>query len=532
MRASTHGGGDEAPGGLAGAGAVPAVPGYETGELLGVGSSGAVWSAVRETDGRLVALKVVRAARAGAGQAAVREIGLLGRAATGHLVGVHDAVALADGDLVLVLEHLAGGNLRTLVRARGRLTPAEVVTVLSPVASALGRLHAAGVVHGDVSPGNVLLDGSGRPVLADLGTARLVGERPVEVDGTDGFVAPEVLIGGAPAPAADVFAVGALAWLCLTGRVPGPAPLRGTLAAALATEGDDVGGDAAYAALVPVVERCLDATPARRPGADELALAIFDSGPASPIDLVPGVDDVSALTHRIRVAAREAPRPVRDARLWRRLLGLVAVRPLRLSRPVRLAPRPRGRHSARVSRFRRVPVVALVVLALVAGLFAASSALAHHPQAEADPVRAGRALPRQALDADPVRDRSSAVTDPAALLTALLRRRAEAFARGEPAALAAVDAPGSAAMARDVPVLTRVQEDGLRYRSLRFDVLDAQVVHVGSTSAVLRARVATAAYVVEGGGGSQGRPAATGPPILVDLTWSGSQWRVSDIRST
>ena len=84
---------------------------------------------------------------------------------------------------------LAGGSLGQVVAQREHLTPGETVTVIAPIARALAGLHDLGVVHGDLSPGNVLLDSTGRPVLADLGFSRLTGEAPGDVHGTDGFFA-------------------------------------------------------------------------------------------------------------------------------------------------------------------------------------------------------------------------------------------------------------------------------------------------------------------------------------------------------
>ncbi len=115
---------------------------------------------------------------------------------------------LPDGRVAVVMPHLLGGAVDALVRHRGHLSPGEVVTVLAPVASALGRLHDLGVVHGDVSPGNVLLDLDGRPVLGDLGLGHVVGDVSPGVWGTDGYVAPEVLLGADPTPASDVYALG------------------------------------------------------------------------------------------------------------------------------------------------------------------------------------------------------------------------------------------------------------------------------------------------------------------------------------
>ena len=79
-------------------------------------------------------------------------------------------------DLGLIMDYAAGGSLGQLVAGRGRLGPGETVTVLTPIAQALAYLHGQGFTHGDVSPGNVLFTAHGKPLLADLGVARMVAD--------------------------------------------------------------------------------------------------------------------------------------------------------------------------------------------------------------------------------------------------------------------------------------------------------------------------------------------------------------------
>ena len=74
------------------------------------------------------------------------------------------------------MDYAPGGSLRQLVGARGRLSVGETVTVLTPIAQVLAYLHGRGFTHGDVSPGNVLFTAHGKPLLADLGVARMVGD--------------------------------------------------------------------------------------------------------------------------------------------------------------------------------------------------------------------------------------------------------------------------------------------------------------------------------------------------------------------
>ena len=213
----------DAGGGEVESAGAPEVPGYELGALLARGGTSEVWAGVALDGGQRVAVKVVHA-ELDALEAASREAAVSARAASAHVVAVQACVPLPDGRVAVVMPHLLGGAVDALVRARGHLSPGEVVTVLAPIASALGRLHDLGVVHGDVSPGNVLLDLDGRPVLGDLGLGHVVGEASPGVWGTDGYVAPEVLLGTDPSPASDVYALGAVGWLCLSGTVPGRDP--------------------------------------------------------------------------------------------------------------------------------------------------------------------------------------------------------------------------------------------------------------------------------------------------------------------
>ena len=115
----------------------PDVPGFELGELLARGGTSEVWAGVAVADGRRVAVKVVHAAL-GAVEAAAREASVSAQVASAHVVPVEGCVELADGRLAVVMPHLRGGSLDRLVQARGHLAPGEVVTVLAPVASALG----------------------------------------------------------------------------------------------------------------------------------------------------------------------------------------------------------------------------------------------------------------------------------------------------------------------------------------------------------------------------------------------------------
>lgn len=280
---------------------MPVVPGYTVGGLLGIGASSQVWRATRDVDALQVALKVIDADASG-GHDPSREIAVLERARHPHLVQLHDYLALPGGRVMLVLQLAEGGNLAQLVGARGFLTPGELVTLTAPLATTLADLHLAGVVHADVCPSNVLFCADGRPLLGDLGTARIAGDSDQDSFASAGFVAPEVVAGERPSPAADVYALCAVAWYALAGSAPAHPVIR----EALTTVAPGVSP-----VLAQIVEAGLDGDKERRPEADALARAVFDATAPEPLALSPSKDPGLGLTHRIRAAVADDAAQVR-----------------------------------------------------------------------------------------------------------------------------------------------------------------------------------------------------------------------------
>ena len=143
-------------------------------------------------------------------------------------------VAIYDVDedaRTLVMEHIAGGTLRERVRqprmgpaaARRGLPVAEVLGLGRGLLSALGYVHERGVVHGDLTPRNILLRAPAEPVLVDFGVARLeaLPDRPLGTEpaaGTPLYLAPERFRGAPSSQRSDLFAVGALLWEALVGQ--------------------------------------------------------------------------------------------------------------------------------------------------------------------------------------------------------------------------------------------------------------------------------------------------------------------------
>ncbi|WP_054010661.1 protein kinase domain-containing protein [Arthrobacter sp. ERGS1:01] len=163
-----------------GNGRPPDIPGCDPVRRLGGGASGTVWL-VQPRDGTVpLAAKCLLPGPAGSGAGChneseiTQEWRILAQYDHEHLIRVHDVVPL-DGDggsgWALLMDYAAGGSVRDIVAARGPLTPGEVVTILTPLGEVLSYLHGRGVVHGDVSPGNVLLTAHGKPLLGTWAAA-------------------------------------------------------------------------------------------------------------------------------------------------------------------------------------------------------------------------------------------------------------------------------------------------------------------------------------------------------------------------
>lgn len=147
-----------------------------------------------------------------------------------NVIPVLDAGESDDAGWIVM--HLARGGTLADRLARGPLHDDEALAILRQVASALDAAHAEGRLHRDVKPENVLLEPDGHAWLADFGVARAVGNTttvPGQMIGTAAYMAPEVISGGRPRPAADLYAFACMAFECLTGRRPFPDGEVGTV---------------------------------------------------------------------------------------------------------------------------------------------------------------------------------------------------------------------------------------------------------------------------------------------------------------
>jgi eukaryotic-like serine/threonine-protein kinase len=201
---------------------------------LGGGAMGAVWLARDELLGRDVAVKQVLVpvgsdpeATAGHREAAMREGRIAARLTHPHAVSVYDMVD-DGGTPWLVMEHLPSRSLATVLTERGTLPVQQVAQIGAQVADALVAVHAAGVVHRDVKPGNILIGegprSEGLVKITDFGISRARGDVSLTqtgvVKGTPAYLAPEVARGQDPDEASDVFSLGATLYACLEGSPP------------------------------------------------------------------------------------------------------------------------------------------------------------------------------------------------------------------------------------------------------------------------------------------------------------------------
>ncbi len=197
-----------------------AVEGYRIEAEIGRGAQGAVYRARDPAGRRAVALKALPA-----GPAA--EAALAAGALDHPNVLPVRAAFVRDGAVWLVLEHVAGGTLADLL-ARGLPAATRALGLLRQVAAALDHAAAHGVVHRDVSPANVLIGRGDRVLLTDFAPPPAPGTWL----GTPEYIAPERLRGAEATPAADRYALAAVAFEALTGRPPFPRPDRDALLAA------------------------------------------------------------------------------------------------------------------------------------------------------------------------------------------------------------------------------------------------------------------------------------------------------------
>src|SRR3954454_12738896 len=267
---------------------------------IGGGGMGAVWLARDEVVGGQVAVKQglppldARAREAERQrQRALREGRIAARLSNPHTISVYD-VAVEREQPWLVMEYLPSRSLAEVLAEDGLLRVDQVAQVGAQVADALAATHAAGIVHRDVKPANVLI-GEGPRVeglvkITGFGISHASGDVTLtqtgQITGTPAFLAPEVAQGHEPAPASDVFSLAATLYTCLEGAPP--FGMQGNSLQQLhRVASGQIDPPQRCGALTRPLLRMLDADPAVRPTMaqvrDELASLVARDGDTTPV---------------------------------------------------------------------------------------------------------------------------------------------------------------------------------------------------------------------------------------------------------
>lgn len=199
---------------------------YELDSRIAIGGMGEVWEATDHVIGRTVAIKILKDEYMG-------DPGFLERfrAEARHAALVnHEGIASVfdygeeNGSAFLVMELVPGEALSTILERDGSLSTDKTLDIVAQTSAALQSAHAAGLVHRDIKPGNLLITPDGRVKITDFGIARIADQVPLtatgQVMGTVQYLSPEQASGHPASPATDTYSLGIVAYECLAGKRP------------------------------------------------------------------------------------------------------------------------------------------------------------------------------------------------------------------------------------------------------------------------------------------------------------------------
>ena len=199
---------------------------YELLEVIGRGGMGVVYRAHDRVLERTVAVKVLQAELAETRtlvERFEREARAAAKLSDPNVVPVFDT-GRDPSDRYIVMEHVTGVSLAELLRERGALPVSRAIEIAAQIASALAAAHAAGIVHRDVKPGNVMIDRAGAAKVLDFGIARARADdaltRATVVLGSAPYMSPEVALGATADERSDIYSLGCVLYEMLTGRPP------------------------------------------------------------------------------------------------------------------------------------------------------------------------------------------------------------------------------------------------------------------------------------------------------------------------
>ena len=315
---------------------------YRLVNRIGSGAMGVVWEAHDDRLGRTVAVKELLLAPGlsaeetdEAIQRAMREGRIAARLHHPNAIAVFDVVEEA-GAPCLVMEYLPSRSLADVLAERGPLSAEEVARIGAQAAAALAAAHAAGIVHRDIKPGNVLLADNGTVKITDFGISRANDDVTVTktglIAGTPAYLAPEIARGQDPSPASDVFSLGSTLYAASEGEPPFGLS-ENTLGVLHAVAAGRINPPRQTGALPDVLVHLLAAEPEHRPTMAQtrelLAAVAAGRNPTLPRLPVPVPDEATALVgaeDRTRVVGAAAPtRAVTSPEPTRGRRGLVIV---------------------------------------------------------------------------------------------------------------------------------------------------------------------------------------------------------------
>jgi serine/threonine protein kinase len=267
--------------------------------LLGRGGMGEVYRAIDLKLDQSIAIKFLSEAKAGLPDFAARlysEVRIARQISHENICRVYD-IGEFENQPFITMEYVDGENLQSLLRRIGRLPPDRATEVARRVCLGLAAAHEKGVLHRDLKPGNIMIDGRGQAVITDFGVAAFANELlGREADGTPVYMAPEQLVGKNASVQSDLYSLGLVMFEMFTGKRPFDATSAKELA-----EARQAMPFLSPSSLAPgvdplidrIVEQCLDPDPRARP-ASALAVAA----------VLPGQDPLEAA-----IAAGETPSP-------------------------------------------------------------------------------------------------------------------------------------------------------------------------------------------------------------------------------
>src|SRR6266481_3460056 len=249
---------------------------YEILEEIGRGGMGVIYRARQQHSRRIVAVKRILAHQVNSHETLVRfrrEAEAVASLDHPNILPIYEVSESEEGLPFFSMKYATGGSLRAAAPTL-RTTPRECVRVMAKVARGIAYAHGKGVLHRDLQPGNILLDGDGEPMVSDFGLAKWLDQnsdltRTLETLGTPGYIAPEQTECAADklTSAADIYSPGAILFYLLTGRPPfvGPNVLHvihqaaATPAPRLRSLAPSLDRD-----LETIVGRCLESDPEAR----------------------------------------------------------------------------------------------------------------------------------------------------------------------------------------------------------------------------------------------------------------------------